>query len=136
MKLAQGFTLIELMVVMAIIALFAAIAIPSYQEYARRTDASRVMQEMLRIAELAERYKARNFNYQNFSSPTINWPRGYAMTLSTQTNGLSWSMKVITDDVKNYSFLMDSRGNRCKTKTSTNITSTGCGASNAGSESW
>ena len=31
----KGFTLIELMIVLVIVAIFAAIAIPSYQEYAR-----------------------------------------------------------------------------------------------------
>ena len=53
-KLATGFTLIELMMVLAMIAIFMALAIPSYQEYVRRADASMVQQEMQKIAEQLE----------------------------------------------------------------------------------
>lgn len=54
----QGFTLIELMIVIAIIAILAAIALPAYQDYTIRTKVSEVMVAMsaakLAVAETAQ----------------------------------------------------------------------------------
>lgn len=60
-----GFTLIELMIVVAIIALLASIAYPSYTEYvarARRGDAKTVL---LENAQFMERYFTQNNSYLN-----------------------------------------------------------------------
>jgi type IV pilus assembly protein PilE len=81
-KLATGFTLIELMMVLAMIAIFMALAIPSYQEYVRRADASMVQQEMQKIAEQLDRHKAKNFTYRGFD-PAYIYNVGSPMTSIT-----------------------------------------------------
>ena len=53
-KMQQGFTLIELMIVVAIIAILAAIAIPQYQTYVAKSQVSRVMSETGQIRTAVE----------------------------------------------------------------------------------
>lgn len=68
MRINKGFTLVELMLVVAVLGVIAAIAMPSYQEYSRRGIASQAMQEIQKLAEQLERHKSRNFSYKNFDA--------------------------------------------------------------------
>lgn len=51
-----GFTLIEVMIVVAIVAILAAIAYPSYSDYAFRTRRADGKEMMMRVASAQERY--------------------------------------------------------------------------------
>ena len=68
-KNLQGFTLIELMIVIAVLAVLAAIAYPSYQNYVQRTKRADVQAEMMQIAQ---RLQGHHVIHHNFSSATLD----------------------------------------------------------------
>lgn len=66
---ASGFTLIELMIVVAVIAILAAIAYPSYQEYvmrSRRVEGQALLND---AAARQERWRAQNGSYMQPATP-------------------------------------------------------------------
>lgn len=69
-----GFNLIELMIVVSIIGIIAAIAYPSYLEQVRETRRANAQADMLELASYLERFYGENFTYQGAGG--INQPFG------------------------------------------------------------
>ncbi|MEQ1445698.1 type IV pilin protein [Acinetobacter schindleri] len=151
-----GFTLIELMIVVVIVAVFAAIAIPSYQIYIAHAHRSKAQSEMLKIAERLENYKGKQLSYagyipdnQTLTKGEISIPYNTAnnydykiqvvdindstKSLEESTSGQGWKMIASPNQTKNYALrnseyiYLDSQGVKCMTKDSLDLTKSNCG---------
>lgn len=66
----SGFTLIELMIVVAIIGILTAIAYPSYQSHVVKTRRVTAESCLLELAQFMERYYTSNMSYADADLPT------------------------------------------------------------------
>lgn len=62
---ALGFTLIELMITVVIVAILAAIALPSYQNYIKRANIKAAQTDLVALSLVFENYYQRNLSYPN-----------------------------------------------------------------------
>lgn len=81
-RTARGFTLIELMIVVAVVAILAAIAFPSFREQVRKSRRSEAMAEVGRLQLAMERWRAERPTYAN-SPASATYPAPVSNTYYT-----------------------------------------------------
>ena len=89
----SGFTLVEMMIVVAIIGILAAIAYPSYIQYVKKTKRVDMQSAMLQISRNLANYKMAN---NNFSGLTLSNTKIFGGT-SYPTTGLALYDLTLTD---------------------------------------
>ncbi|MGV6397564.1 type IV pilin protein [Pseudomonas caspiana] len=75
---SKGFTLIELMIVVAIVGILAAIAYPNYTEYTKRTQRSAIASLLTEQTQALERYYSQRGQYSNVAGSPLTLSGGNA----------------------------------------------------------
>ena len=78
LKAGSGFTLIELMIVVAIVAILAAVVYPSYQSAVTKTKRAEARAALMQVMQSQERYYSQNNSYLAFSTGTPNGFKVYS----------------------------------------------------------
>ena len=133
----KGFTLIELMVVVAIVAILAAIAVPAYQDSTRKANRADAQISLSRLSTLQERYYFRTNQYTgDFSdllsglannTTSITSDEGY-YTIDLTATASSWSMTATAtgsqaEDAECYKLTLNNLGSKTSVDDDGNATS-------------
>jgi prepilin-type N-terminal cleavage/methylation domain-containing protein len=88
-KRRGGFTLVEIMIVVAIIALLAAIAVPGFLRARKRSQASRILNDLRMIDAAVDQYAIETNRSTNFTVNTADWTNYLKKNSSLYNTGSS-----------------------------------------------
>ncbi|WP_432726996.1 type IV pilin protein [Variovorax sp. W6] len=103
---SSGFTLIELMITVAIVAILASIALPSYQQYVVRSKRSAAQAQMLDIANRQQQFLIANRGYADKAALTAS---GYSLPAEVSGN-YSYDVTLSTTGIPGYTLTFTPTG--------------------------
>ena len=114
----RGFTLIEVMITIAIIGIVSAIAIPSYRDYVIRGRLAEAFSALGAVQPSAEQFWSNNRSFVGFDTLSNEFPRNTA-TFSYALSGATASAYTVTatglGNASGFVYTIDQQGNRATT---------------------
>ena len=117
----QGFSLIELMIALAIAAIIAAVAIPGYRDHMLRARIPEATSTLSALAMRMEQYYQDNQAYSNANGCAITMPTDdfFTFECSTENGGQSFLLKasgISTGAMSEFVYTLDQNGNAATTQ--------------------
>lgn len=123
----KGFTLIELMIVVAVIGILATIAMPSYTDYVRRGKAAEATSNLADLRVKMEQYFQDNRTYVGGTCAPVNGAKYFTYTCSVPPSITAYTLQaagIAAEGMSNFNFTVDQLN--AKTSTYDGIAGTTC----------
>jgi type IV pilus assembly protein PilE len=134
----RGFTLIEVMVTLAILAIISAVALPSYSAYVQRSKVPAALDALSAYATRMEQRYQDTGNYANGTACGAAWPTpapvNFTMSCALVGGNQAFTATATgSGPMSGYSYTIDNNGNRNTTAHPKGVPATACWTTRGGS---